>query len=216
MAAGNVLHGQGGQPGETVGPGLHHLADFIVALSGGGSGDVGVEVVVVETAEGGNDVNIHAEGVHVGEALFRGPSGLGRQLTEPFTVSGHQDLAAAGVLVAPEGMPCPSRFGGAPEALGRQVGVDVDAAHVGLLLAGAVGGLGEPPGLGMIPRHGWVGTAQRCAVGAGPLAAGDVGEPPELGNGGCVAGGAWWLRWRCLLVNWLGWLGVGGWLDDWR
>ena len=129
---GHVLHGQRGQSREPVGPGLHHLADLVVALPGRRNGHVSIHVVVVEAAEGRDHVHVHAQGVHVGQALLRRPAGLGRKL--PPRASRHQDGASVGVLFPPQGVPVAAALGGAPETLRRQVGVNVDAAHVRLLL----------------------------------------------------------------------------------
>ena len=66
----DVLHGQVGQAGETVGVFLGELGDVVVALAVHGQGLVGVQIVEVHVGVAGQDVHVHAEGLHIGDALF--------------------------------------------------------------------------------------------------------------------------------------------------
>jgi len=72
-------------------------------------------------------VNVHAERVHVGEALFRRPAGARRQRLAVAADDG--ELGALHVPLAPERVPVTSIVGRSPEALRGQMGVDVDGAH---------------------------------------------------------------------------------------
>ena len=78
-------------------------------------------------------MHVDAERIHVGQTLFRRPSGARRQRLPAAPDDGH--LGAPRILLALEGVPVAAVLGGAPEALGRQMGMDVDAAHSGFLLA---------------------------------------------------------------------------------
>src|SRR5262249_5243153 len=74
-----------------------------------------------------DDVNVHAERVHVGDALLRRPARLRRQRLP--AAADDRDFPTLGILLAAEGVPGAAVVGGAPEALRSHVGVDVDAAH---------------------------------------------------------------------------------------
>jgi len=59
-----VLHGQGAEPRRAVRIVAGHLPDFVVRLAAGGNRlGVGGELVVPN--EGGHDLHVHTQGVHV-------------------------------------------------------------------------------------------------------------------------------------------------------
>src|SRR5438128_6949571 len=86
-----------------------------------------VEVIVVEPDVRRDDVDVHPERVHVGQALFRRPAGARRQRLALAADEG--ELRALRIPLAPERVPVASVVRRSPEALWGEMGVDVDGAH---------------------------------------------------------------------------------------
>jgi hypothetical protein len=123
----HLLHRHRAQAGEPLRPPPHHRGDLVVGGLRRGHRDLRRQVVVVEAHVGRDHLHLDAERVHVGETLFRGPPGTRR---ERLAAAAHdRPVLSPLVLLAPDGVPVAAVFGGLPEALGSQVGVDVDAAH---------------------------------------------------------------------------------------
>src|SRR2546427_10433046 len=87
----------------------------------------GVEVIVVEPDVGRDDVEVDAERVHVGQALFGRPLGPRRQRVPLAADDG--GLPAPRILLALDGVPVAAVLGRPPEALRSQMGMDVDGPH---------------------------------------------------------------------------------------
>ena len=115
---GYVLHGEGGEAGEAARVVNHQLGHVVVAFPGHFGCRSRVFVVVVEKGVGGKDLNVHTEGVHVNQPLFRGPRGPG--------IIGL--IAGFGGRHAVPGFAVAERL---YEGGGRDMGVDVDSAHRG-------------------------------------------------------------------------------------
>src|SRR6266508_6156956 len=115
----HVLHREGPESCEPLGPCPRHRADLVVGGPRRGRRDLRIELVVVEADVGRDDVYVDAERVHVGEALFRRPLGARR---EHLPLAGDDgELLPALVLLALERVPVAALLGGLPEALRSQV-----------------------------------------------------------------------------------------------
>ena len=77
-------------------------------------------------------MHVHPQGIHVGEPFLGRPARPWRQLLA--SAAHHGILSATGVLLAPQGVPVTATLRGPPEALGSQVGMNVDTAHGSLLV----------------------------------------------------------------------------------
>ena len=62
-------------------------------------------------------MHVHAQGVHVGQALFRRPTGLGGQAAAPVADDG--DFPAPGVLLAAQAVPVAAVGRGASRSIGE-------------------------------------------------------------------------------------------------
>ena len=109
-----ILHRNNRHALETVGVVHGHLIHFVVALPVHGGNDLGVPVVVVVKAKGGDHVNIHAQGVHIVDTLLRRPGVAGADAHFPGL----------------DTVPLPAFPHGPDETLGRQMSVYVYAAHL--------------------------------------------------------------------------------------
>ena len=120
-----ILHREDSQAGQPLGVVQGHLADFVVAVPGDGGGNGRILVILIKAGGGGDHLNIHAQGVHIGDALFRRPGIAG---IEKFPVGGGH---AVPILAGQDGP---------LKALGSGMGVNVDATHwVSFPGAGSVG-----------------------------------------------------------------------------
>ena len=107
----DILHRDDRHALKAVGIVHGHLIDLVVALPVHGGDDLGVPLVVVVKAESGDDVDIHAQGVHIVDALFRRPGVAGADPHFPRL----------------DPVPLPARPHSANETLGGQVRVNIDA-----------------------------------------------------------------------------------------
>jgi hypothetical protein len=80
-------------------------------------------------------MHVDSQGVHVGKPFLRGPPCLWRQLLP--SAPDQRVFSPTGVLLTPQGMPVSPSFGCLPEALGSNVGMNIDAA-LSTLLVGSV------------------------------------------------------------------------------
>jgi hypothetical protein len=72
-------------------------------------------------------MDIHTQRVHVGEPFLRSPAHLRGELLASSPDDGI--LSTTGVGLTPQGVPVACALGGPPEALGRDMGVNIDTAH---------------------------------------------------------------------------------------
>ena len=113
----HVLHGNLRKALKTLRMVHGHLMHFVVALPVHGGDSLGIPVVVVKSCPGGDDVDIHPERVHVGEALLWGPDRPGS--------NAHAARCDA--------VPRLPGLHGMDEALGGQMSMNIDTAHVSRL-----------------------------------------------------------------------------------
>jgi hypothetical protein len=55
----DILHGQGGEPCKAIGPARDHLVNFVVRIPGCGHGNSGIQMVVIESGIGGQDMHVN-------------------------------------------------------------------------------------------------------------------------------------------------------------
>ena len=167
----DVLHGHGAEAGESLGPRAHHLADLVVGRPRGGGRDLRVELIVVEADVGRHHMHVDAERIHVGQALLGRPLRARREDLPP--PADDRDLLTALVLLAAQGVPVAAVLGRPPEALRREMRVDVDAPH-------------EPPVFSATPHQAGPNkpmyTPQACA-GSTSIACSPVLRTPRAGGG---------------------------------
>ena len=120
-----VLHGQGGEAGESLGPLTHHARDLVVDVARELSPLRRPEVIAEQRSVHRDHLHVRALGIHVRQPLLRREPRLGHGDATRLPI-GHGGAPAIAKL-EPCAVPIPAGVDGFPEAPRNHVRMDIDA-----------------------------------------------------------------------------------------